>query len=537
MRIFGDKLVQRPLLLTGFMATGKSTVGRLLAKKVGRPFVDLDERITARLGMSIKDYFAREGEAAFRTVEQRELLALFDENNAAPPVVALGAGALLVRETRVWVLERAVVVTLEAKPAEVARRAGSHSGRPLLEGANGEQRATALMAERELVYAESHARVPTDGRRPDAIADDVRVHWQRNAIAVAAGANSYAVEVGRGLVRERLGDLARGASQALLITDEHVAPLHAPVARAALGALLAPGAEVVLTPGEIHKHIGSVERIWRAALHAGIDRKSVFVGLGGGVATDITGFAAASFLRGIQWIGVPTTLLAMVDASVGGKTGVDLEQAKNAVGAFHQPSGVLCDTELEATEPERGYVSALAEVVKTAVIGDPNLLDLLEREAARVRARDQELVGELVRRSITVKARIVSLDERESGLRAVLNLGHTVGHALESHAGLERLTHGEAVSLGTVAALRIGQALGHTPPALTERVTRLLGELGLPIDLSREPLREAAELLGHDKKRAGKRLKFVVAYEPGRVDTVDLELGELRTLTHQLAVA
>jgi shikimate kinase / 3-dehydroquinate synthase len=518
------------------MATGKSTVGRLLAKKVGRPFVDLDERITGRLGMSIKEYFAREGESAFRAVEQSELLALFGASGLTAPVVALGAGALLGRETRLHVLERAVVVALEAKPAEVARRAGSHSGRPLLEGPNAEQRAATLLAERALVYAESHARVATDGRRPEAVAEDVLAVWQRNPIAVAAGASSYAVEVGRGIVAERLGDLARGASQALLVTDENVVPRHGPVARAALSGLLTADAEVVLTPGEIHKHIGSVERIWRTALNAGCDRKSVFVGLGGGVATDITGFAAASFMRGVRWLGVPTTLLAMVDASVGGKTGVDLDQAKNAVGAFHQPSGVLCDTELEATEPERGYVSALAEVVKTAVIGDPAMLDLLEREAARVRARDQDLVGELVRRSISVKARIVSMDERESGLRAVLNLGHTVGHALESHAGLERLTHGEAVSLGLVAALRIGQTLGHTPAALGERVTRLLGELGLPVDLSREPLREAAELLGHDKKRAGKHLKFVVAYEPGRVDTVELELSELRTLTHQLAL-
>lgn len=515
------------------MATGKSTVGRLLAKKVGRPFVDLDERITARLGTSIKDFFAREGEAAFRVVEQRELLAVLEESGA--PVVALGAGALLVRETRLQVLERAVLVALEAKPSEVLRRAGSHSGRPLLEGPNAEQRAAALLADRALTYAESHARIPTDGRRPEAVAEDVLAVWQRNPIAVAAGASSYAVEVGRGIVRERLGELARGASQALLVTDENVAPLHAPTARSALGSLLGPSAEVVLTPGEIHKHIGSVERIWRTALHASCDRKSVFVGLGGGVATDITGFAAASFMRGVRWLGVPTTLLAMVDASVGGKTGVDLDQAKNAVGAFHQPSGVLCDTELEATEPERGYVSALAEVVKTAVIGDAPLLDLLEREVALVRARDQDLVGELVRRSITVKARIVSLDERESGLRAVLNLGHTVGHALESHAGLERLTHGEAVSLGMVAALRIGNALGHTPAELGQRVTRLLAELGLPVDLSREPLKEAAELLGHDKKRAGKSLKFVVAYEPGRVDTVDLELGHLRTLTYGLS--
>jgi len=224
----------------------------------------------------------------------------------------------------------------------------------------------------------------------------------------------------------------------------------------------------------------------------------------------------------------------MVDASVGGKTGVDLENAKNAVGAFWQPCGVLCDPTLQATEPARGHVSALAEVVKTALIGDPGLLDLLEAQAERMRARDPELVAEIVRRSVRVKARVVGLDERESGPRAMLNLGHTVGHALEAQGGYDRLTHGEAVSLGLVAALRIGEKLGQTSRALSERVIRLLEALGLPTSLSNEPLAQAAELIGHDKKRAGKKLRFVVARDPGRVELVDVDLAELRGLAVSL---
>ena len=258
------------------------------------------------------------------------------------------------------------------------------------------------------------------------------------------------------------------------------------------------------------------------------------MGLGGGVVTDMTGFAAATFLRGVAWVAVPTTLLAMVDASVGGKTGVDLGQAKNAVGAFWQPRGVVCDAELEATEPARGYTSALAEIVKTAIIGDADLFELVESERAAVRAREPELVAELVRRSVRVKARIVGLDERESGLRAVLNLGHTIGHALEAQAGFERLTHGEAVSLGLVAALRVGERIGQTPRALAERVSALLEDLGLPTALSREPLAEATGLLGLDKKRAGSRVRFVVARELGQVDTIDMELAELKQLAQGL---
>jgi shikimate kinase/3-dehydroquinate synthase len=526
--------MQRPLLLSGFMATGKSTVGRLLAERVGRPFVDLDARLEARLGQKIPEFFAQRGESAFRAEERSELDRVLGETGArGAPVVALGGGALLARDVRLRALDHAVVVTLSASAPEIARRAGARSGRPLLDVPDPAGRALELLAQRGPAYVEAHAVVKTDGRTPEQVADDALVEWRRDAIAVAAGEQSYTVEVGRGLLR-RLGELGAGASSLLLVSDRNVEPLHGSATRSALGATGRAVAEIVLAAGEREKHVGSVEQIWRAALAAGADRRSVFVGLGGGVITDMTGFAASTYLRGVSWLGVPTTLLAMVDASVGGKTGVDLEQAKNAVGAFWQPRGVLCDAELEASEPARGYTSALAEVVKTAIIGDPALFELLEAEHAAVRARSAELVSEMVRRSVRVKARVVGLDERESGLRAVLNLGHTIGHALEAQAGFERLTHGEAVSLGLVAALRIGVELGQTPPALVERVTSLLAKLGLPTDLAREPVREATELITLDKKRAGSRVRFVVARDLGSVDTQDVELADLRTIAQSL---
>jgi shikimate kinase/3-dehydroquinate synthase len=526
----------RPLLIGGTMATGKSAVARLLAGRIGRPLVDLDERIEARLGKSIAEVFASDGEPHFRQVEREELERILDEarTKGDAPVVALGGGALLPRDLRLRALDEAVVVTLEASPAEIARRVAKTGGRPLLDGPSLERRAAELLAQRAPAYAEAHARIATDGKPPESVASAVLEAWRRDAVAVAAGTSSYVVEIGVEALRERLPELARGASSSLLVTDANVSMAHGATAHRALGPLGVPIAEVVLEPGERQKHAGTVETIWRAALAAGADRKSVFVGLGGGVVTDITGFAAATFMRGVGWIGVPTTLLAMVDASVGGKTGVDLENAKNAVGAFWQPRGVLCDPTLEATEPKRGYVSALAEVVKTALIGDAGMLDLLESRVEPVAAREPELVAELVRRSVRVKARVVGLDERESGPRAMLNLGHTVGHALEAQGGYERLTHGEAVSLGLVAALRIGEKLGQTSAALSERVVRLLDRLGLPTNLSKEPLALAAEHIGHDKKRAGKNLRFVVARDAGRVEMVDVDLAELRTLAISL---
>jgi shikimate kinase/3-dehydroquinate synthase len=437
----------------------------------------------------------------------------------------------MARELRQSALDRAVVISLSASVDEILRRAQAAPGeRPLLAGPDPRTSAAALFEMRRTAYEEAHARLATEGRSIEDVAREALRIWRRDPLAVAAGERSYAVEIGGDFARERLPDLLRTASSVVLVSDETVFGLHGAAIRAALG----DPALVLLAPGEQHKQLASVERIWRAAQGAEADRKACFVALGGGVVSDIAGFAAASYLRGVRWIGVPTTLLAMVDASVGGKTGVDLGSAKNAVGAFHQPAAVLCDVAMLATESARGFRSALAEVVKTAIIGDPGLFDLLETDTERVLERSRELLEELVRRSIRVKARIVSQDEREDGLRAVLNLGHTVGHALESQGEYTRLSHGEAVSLGLVAATRIGTRLGSTPPELAERVERVLARLGLPVDIGREPLGDAVKLLGLDKKRAGKKLKFVVARSLGDVACTEIELSDLRA--HTLAL-
>ncbi|MGC4090751.1 MAG: 3-dehydroquinate synthase [Polyangiaceae bacterium] len=518
----------RPLLINGFMATGKSSVGRQVAERAGHDFVDLDAVIEGRAGQNVARIFAEQGEGAFRALEQSALFEVLERGGA--PVVALGGGALLARETRLRALDEAVVATLHASPDEIAQRTGSDTSRPLLAGADKKARIRELLAARSLSYAEAHAAVPTDGRSPGAVAADVFELWQRDPIAVAAGASSYAVEVGSGLLAGRLAPLVGNASRTLLVSDETVFGLHGEKAIAPLGS----PSVVRLGPGEENKHIGSVEQVWRAALEAHADRKAVFVALGGGVVTDMTGFAAATFMRGVRWVGVPSTLLAMVDASVGGKTGVDLMAAKNAVGAFWQPSGVLCDVDLLKTEAPRGFRSALAEVVKTGIIGNPALVELLEQPSGPKAHESRDLLIEIVRRSIRVKARIVSADERESGLRAVLNLGHTVGHALEAVAGYTRLTHGEAVSLGLVAALRIGVTLGLTPKPLAERIESLLARLGLPVDLSAEPLDDAVRLIAHDKKRKAGKVTFIVARGLGDVTTLDIPLSDLERIVREL---
>ena len=528
--------MRRPLILNGFMATGKSTVGALVAQSTGRPFIDLDKVVEREAGASVESVFAAQGEAKFRGLERACLEQVLGEARGATeaPVIAVGGGALMARDLRLRALDECVVVTLEGSPAELTRRALAQGARPLLAGPNPEQRVTDLLALRATGYAEAHARISADAPAAT-VAASAHAVWQRDEVAVAAGEASYGVQIGSGFATKRLGSLVAQSPVCVLVSDRTVAALHAASVEQALARADVRVIRVDFEPGEAHKNIASVESVWRAALAGSADRKATFVALGGGVVTDMTGFAAATYMRGVRWIGIPTTLLAMVDASVGGKTGVDLESAKNAVGAFWQPSAVLCDVQYLATEPARGFVSALAEVVKTALIGDPELFTLLEENAERIAARDLGLTAELVRRSVRVKARIVSFDERESGLRAVLNLGHTVGHALEAQAGYTALSHGEAVSLGLVAALRLGEALGRTPRELRERTIELLSRLGLPASLSGQPLSDAANLIGHDKKRAGSAVRFVFARALGDVETLPIPLSELRT--HVLALA
>ncbi len=528
--------MRRPLILNGFMATGKSTVGALVARETGRPFIDLDRVVEAQAGQSVESLFASQGEAAFRALERSCLTRVLADaaGSAQPPVIAVGGGALISRDLRLKALDECVVVTLEGSPAELTRRALAQGSRPLLSGSNPEQRVTELLGLRATSYAEAHARISCEAP-VEVVAAQVRDVWRRDELAVASGEASYGVQIGHDFASARIGALVEQSPVCVLVSDRTVAALHAAGVEAALHAA---GARVIrfdFEPGEAHKNIASVEGLWQAALAGSADRKATFVGLGGGVVTDMTGFAASTYMRGVRWIGIPTTLLAMVDASVGGKTGVDLASAKNAVGAFWQPSGVLCDVAYLSTEPARGFVSALAEVVKTALIGDPELFAFLEQHAPEIAARDVELTTEIVRRSIRVKARIVSFDEREGGLRAVLNLGHTVGHALEAQAGYTALSHGEAVSLGLVAALRLGVSLGHTPRELSDRTLELLRRLGLPASLAGQPLADAAGLIGHDKKRAGSSVRFVLARGLGDVETLPIPLPELRTRVLALA--
>lgn len=339
-------------------------------------------------------------------------------------------------------------------------------------------------------------------------------------IHVPLGDRTYPIHIGNGLLSrfdELLKPVVRGR-KALIVTDSTVGPLYANACQDAIARLGLDVAVATVPAGEASKNSTELAGLWEKAVVAGLDRKSCIVALGGGVVGDLAGFAAASYLRGVQLIQIPTTLLAMVDSAVGGKTGINLPQGKNLVGAFHQPSLVACDIGSLTSLPRRELVAGMAEVVKYGVIRDAELFAYIEAHAERVLAGDPQVLAKLVARSCEIKAEVVGKDEREDGLRAILNFGHTMGHALEAVAGYGHFLHGEAIAVGMVYAARVSEALLHFPAAETQRLISLLKKLGLPVaapEFAFEPLRRA---MGVDKKTSLGKLKFVLARRLGEVE-------------------
>jgi shikimate kinase/3-dehydroquinate synthase len=518
----------RNVVLSGFMATGKSTVGPRLAARLGVPFVDTDEAITRACGRSIADLWRSEGEAAFRAREAALVEALLVEGD--PRIIAFGGGTVTTRKSRRLALDRALVVTLTASPETVAARVRDLGDRPnLAVGSDAIQRARELVSERADAYGECHLMLSSDASDVETLVDTIAALVARDPLMVPLGTRSYTIDVCRNDPARLTDAVARLAPSSLVVvTDSNVTRARGVAVRAALDPLALDRTDVTLPAGESQKTLASVATIWDAALGAGVDRDAVVVAVGGGVVGDLAGFAAACLLRGVRFVQVPTTLLAMVDASVGGKTGFDHPSGKNLVGAFHQPSAVVADLAHLETLPPRQRTAGLAEIVKIALTSDAALLERLERGAAAVARGEREALEPIVRAAVGAKIRIVQEDEREAGIRAVLNLGHTVGHALEAHGGYARWLHGEAVALGTVAELRAAERLGWTPAALVDRAESLLHALGLPTRVDPAEIAASWPYVASDKKRAGSAVRLPIVESPGTARIERVRLDALR---------
>ncbi len=348
-------------------------------------------------------------------------------------------------------------------------------------------------------------------------------------VRVEASSRAYRVYVGPGIIRSLDALLTENGitGRCLVVTDEKVAELHLQRLLTALNnSPVDVAGTLVLGRGERTKTLASVRKVYRTLLEGGFHRDGLVINLSGGMLGDLSGFAAATFMRGMRWVQVPTTLLAQVDASVGGKVGVNLPQGKNLVGAFYQPWMVVCDVSTLMTLPPRSFRAGLAEVVKMAVTLDEGMVAFMEKNAARVLAGDPDVLAEMVQRSVELKAAVVAEDEQEQGRRMVLNYGHTLGHALEKASGYRSLLHGEAVSLGMCAAAELAQELGLMTADAVRRQRRLLEKLRLPINLSQRPgLKvspdEVLSAMGADKKHRRGRLNLVLPAGIGRVIVKD----------------
>ncbi len=500
--------------LVGLPGAGKSSTGRPLARMLGLPFHDSDVAIAAEHG-PIPDIFARHGEAHFRELERATIARLL----AGPPaVLALGGGAFAHPATQALVRRAATSVHLDAPLEVLLARVGDGQKRPLL-AADPRGQLQALAHRRAPAFALADIRIDARGHAETcarAIAQRLAAGPHRATITV--GDPAYAVRIGPGLIAGAAAELAAlGAQRALVVSDAQVAPLHADALLAALAAAGIEASLHIIPASEASKGWAELARLADACAAHRLTRADLVVALGGGVVGDLAGLAAATWMRGIRWVQIPTTLLAQVDSSVGGKTAIDIPAGKNLVGAFHNPALVLADTALLATLPVRELACGLAEVVKYGLIDQPHLFAWLESHAPAVMARDPLAVHIAVAESVRAKARIVTDDPTEQGARALLNLGHTFAHALEAETGFgDALRHGEAVALGCCLAFRFSAAEGLCPSADPPRVAAVLAAAGLPTRLgelahgfSAEAL--VARMLGDKKMGPGGGLTLILA--------------------------
>jgi shikimate kinase/3-dehydroquinate synthase len=469
-------------VLIGFMGAGKSTLASRLAQRRGRAPIDGDVLLAERFGHSVAREFELHGEQAFRAAEEEVMCGALEDAEDRD-VIALGGGSVLSERVRA-ALRGHTTALIEIAPELAWERVHddgnpTHPERPL---ARDRDAFEALYAQRRGLYEE---------------VADVRLLWAESA------SGEYPVLVGRGLLEpERLAavwPLERELSRSFCVSDQTVAPLYAE--------RLGGAAETIeIAPGERSKTLESAEQVWSALASGGMTRADHLVALGGGVVGDLAGFCAATYQRGVPVVHVPTTLVAQVDSAYGGKTGVDLPQAKNYVGAYHHPAGVIVDPDTLDTLPGAELAAGYVEVLKTALIAGG---ELWERIAA-----DEPLDERTIVACARTKLAVVAEDERDAARRQVLNLGHTVGHALETVTGYERYRHGEAVGLGLLAALRLSGL-----PELRARVRELLSARGLPIQLDGEDIEQILEATARDKKRTGAHVPFVLLDSPGNART------------------
>jgi len=522
------------IFLYGPPGSGKSTIGNILSERLGRKLVDVDQIIEASARMIIRDIFAAEGEAGFRIREQR---ALKDAaSDVEPCIISLGGGALLNPDNRAYAEAKGTILFLDVSVSILEQRiANKPNQRPLLAVptdcaqpiAAGKGKPIAqLLAERAGHYGSFPHRVKVGTGSPEETADHVQA--ELGLYHVSGMDQAYDVVVGANLI-DKLDthiEALNIGKKTVVVGDANTISLYGQCVIQALQNVGIVASSFTIPAGEATKTLSTVSTILGAFAKAGLERNHTVIALGGGVVGDLTGFAASIWMRGIRWINLPTTLLAMVDSGIGGKTGADLPEGKNLVGAFHAPTAVFIDTSTLATLPVAELRCGLAETIKHAIIGDPGLISLLERFACCkeadpthpcAAASDAANLVPLVARSLAVKVKTIIKDPYEKNIRAALNLGHTIGHAVEHHANFTML-HGEAVAIGTVVEARLAEKAGLASPGFADQVAEIFASVGLPTALPQGlSCSQLIDAMLRDKKTANGKIRFSLPVALGDV--------------------
>ncbi|MFA7249765.1 MAG: 3-dehydroquinate synthase [Dehalococcoidia bacterium] len=538
----------RQIVLVGLSGVGKTTVGRALAERLAWPFLDTDDLVLAREQKTAADLIIERGEPAFRRIEE-EVVA--EAAGQSPAVIATGGGVMLSARNRRALGERGFICYLDATPGEIARRLPSEGEpvRPLVDG-DLERRLRELDADRRPYYNHADLWVPVmgsaaelDETRDRAVARILSA-WANDAAGLVSrprrlerlgseepargpaalvdtGVQRYPIWVAPGELRrlpDRLQQIGLAGRRVFLVSDTNVMEAHGRAVAEALDVGGIAGASYVIPAGEASKTQRMASELYRWLAGERAERRDVILALGGGVVGDLAGYVAATYLRGMPFVQLPTSVLAMNDAAIGGKVAVDLPEGKNLVGAFHQPAAVLSDVSVLRTLPRRMHIEGFAEVIKHAFILDPGLLETLEANARALAAgtADPELMAHVIGRSSHLKAIIVSSDPQERGIRAILNYGHTIGHAIEQSTGYTEYMHGEAVAVGMMGAGRIAVEAGVLDAAVLDRQADLLRSFGLPLVAPGINVRAVLEAMQRDKKVEQGQMRFVLLEGVGR---------------------
>ena len=542
------------IFLVGLMGSGKTTVGRALARKLNKRFIDSDHEIEARTGVSIPVIFEIEGEVSFR---QREADVIRDLTAQNDIVLATGGGAILNPDSLRYLHERGTVIYLRAGISSILQRTKNDKNRPLLRTADPRKKLEELEAQHHPLYQKAaHLVIETGRPNVQHLVQNILDKLPQSLVAsyfqshstnmhslhqsaiqsmnVQLGERSYPISIGQDLLGNAalLGEKIRG-THVVVVTNTVVAPLYLQTLETQLHALGKTCSAVILPDGEVYKNWDNLNLIFDHLLAHKCDRKTTLIALGGGVIGDMTGFAAATYMRGVPFVQVPTTLLSQVDSSVGGKTGINHPLGKNMIGAFYQPQAVIADTATLNTLPDKELSAGLAEVIKHGAIIDATFFAWLEQNMSKLRAKDPQALAHVIARSCEIKADVVRQDEREGGLRAILNFGHTFGHAIEAGLGFGTWLHGEAVGCGMVMAAELSFRLGYIDFVSKTRIKQLVEAAGLPVVAPDLGEQRWLELMEVDKKNEGGQIKFILLKPLGTaVITSVPEPVLLETLRH-----